>query len=228
MKSWGEIYSPEDRAVRHKTGMIMRQAFGNKPALLVIDVNRRTLGTREPILQAMEKNPLACGEAGWIALEHIQKLLDACRKIQIPAVFTTGDAILRQFCGSSGKSSISKPRKLDLEAEEIPEDIKPLPSELVIRKTKASAFFRTPLDHCLRGMGVDCLLVAGNSTSGCVRASVVDAFSHGYRVFVVEECCYDRFQLSHLVNLFDMDLKYADVITMNEALGYAGNHRTAL
>ena len=73
---------------------------------------------------------------------------------------------------------------------------------------------------CLRSMGVDSLLIAGCTTSGCVRASVVDAFSYGYRCFVVEDCVFDRFELSHLVNLFDMNAKYADVITLDEALKY--------
>ena len=67
---------------------------------------------------------------------------------------------------------------------------------------------------------IDSLLITGATTSGCVRASVVDAFSHGYKCFIVEECTFDRFELSHLVNLFDMNAKYADVISLEEALTY--------
>jgi len=105
-----------------------------------------------------------------------------------------------------------------VEAQEIAEAIKPLPSELVIKKTKASAFFGTPLLSALHNLKVDSLLVAGTTTSGCVRATVVDAFSYNFSCFVVEECTFDRFGLSHLVNLWDMNAKYGDVITLDEAL----------
>jgi nicotinamidase-related amidase len=116
---------------------------------------------------------------------------------------------------------MSKPKEVvDPKAEEIPEPIAPLPSELVIRKIKASAFFETPLLTYLQYMGIDSLLITGATTSGCVRASVVDAISYGFRCFVVEECVFDRFELSHLVNLFDMNTKYADVISLEEALKY--------
>ena len=135
----------------------------------------------------------------------------------VPVIFITGDALTRHHMGRSSTKHEQK-GPLDLEAEEMPEEIAPLQTELVIRKTRASAFFHTPLDNCLRLLHVENLLVAGNSTSGCVRASVVDACSYGYNVFVVEECCYDRLELSHLVSLFDMNAKYADVITLEEAL----------
>ncbi len=90
----------------------------------------------------------------------------------------------------------------------------------MIVKAKPSAFFGTPLPIYLRTLGVDTLLVCGTSTSGCVRATVVDGFSHGYHVFVVEDGCFDRSEFSHRVNLFEMNAKYADVITLDEALGY--------
>ena len=105
-------------------------------------------------------------------------------------------------------------------AWEIAEEIKPLPSEPVIRKTKASGFLFTPLAPTLHMMQADCLVVVGTSTSGCVRATVVDGMSYKYDVFVVEECTFDRFELSHLVSLWDMNAKYADVISIGEALDY--------
>ncbi|MBI2979673.1 MAG: isochorismatase family protein [Chloroflexi bacterium] len=223
MRRWEEIFSEEERAVGQSRGNRKRQDFGSKPALLIIDVNHRTLGTREADLQAVAGYKSALWAAGWAVLPNIQRLLHTCRTAEIPVVFLTGDAVIRHYLRVSPKAALGKggpgqDRKPDLDAEDIPEDIAPLPTELVIHKTRPSAFFRTPLDECLRAIGVDCLLVGGNSTSGCVRASVVDASSLGYRVFVVEECCYDRLELSHLVNLFDMNLKYADVITLEEAL----------
>lgn len=224
MRRWEEIYSAEERAVGESRGNRKRQDFGKNPALLIIDVNWRCIGPRDADLQAIPKYKSALWAAGWAVLPNIQRLLNACRSAEIPAVFATGDTITRSHFGTSAKVDLGKEgahgrdRKPDLEAEDMPDEIAPLPTELIIRKTKASAFFQTPLDNCLRDRGIDCLLVGGNSTSGCVRASVVDAWAHGYRVFLVEECCYDRLQLSHLVNLYDMNLKYADVITLEEAL----------
>lgn len=219
MRRWQEIYAEQDMAVISKLRMDnRRQPPGEKLAFLIIDTNRRTLGPRDKsILEVIKINPLACGTEGWKAVACMNSLLEACRKIAVPVIFVTGDALTRHHMGRSSTKNKDK-GPLNLAAEEMPEEIAPLPSELIIRKTRASAFFNTPLDNYLRLLKVDSLLVAGNSTSGCVRASVVDACSFGYNVFVVEECCYDRLELSHLVSLFDMNAKYADVITMEEAL----------
>ena len=220
MRKWEAIFSDADRAVAERAGYRERQPFGNRPALVIIDVNRAFIGSQpQPILESVDEFVTSCGEAGWVALQHIQKLLLACRAKKVPVIFTTNDIIGIQF--SWGPTKRSGPsQKLDLEGQEIAEAIKPLPSEFVIKKTKASAFFGTPLVSVLHNLKVDSLLVVGTSTSGCVRASVVDAFSCGFPCFVVEECTFDRFELSHLVNLWDMNAKYADVITLDEALGH--------
>lgn len=218
MRRWQEIYTGQDAAVISKLWKDRRRLPVDKLAFLIIDTNWRTLGPRNmSILEAIKANPLACGSEGWKAVAGMRNLLEACRKTAVPVIFVTGDALTRHYMGrSSTKNSEKGP--LNLQAEDMPEEIAPQTGELVIRKTRASAFFDTPLDNSLRLLKVESLLVAGNSTSGCVRASVVDACSHGYNVFVVEECCYDRLELSHLVSLFDMNAKYADVITLDEAL----------
>ncbi|MBI2916796.1 MAG: isochorismatase family protein [Chloroflexi bacterium] len=223
MKRWLEIYTEQDRQVLGKSGMGSQQTFGQRPVFIIIDTNWRTLGPRgKEILDAMDTSRGACGASGWEAVKHAQRLLGACRDASIPVIFVTGDAITRVYQGrTSTKGQVGA---LNLAAEEMPEEIAPLPSELVIRKTRASGFFDTPLDNCLKSLKADCLLVAGNSTSGCVRASVIDAWSHGHTVFLVEECCYDRFELSHLVNLFDMNAKYADVISIDDALEHVAAH----
>jgi len=106
------------------------------------------------------------------------------------------------------------------DAHDIVDEISPLSSELVLRKTKPSAFHGTPLVSTLVYENVDTLLVIGCTTSGCVRATVVDAFSYGFSVMVVEDAVFDRAELSHAVNLFDMDFKYADVVPSHQALEY--------
>jgi maleamate amidohydrolase len=101
---------------------------------------------------------------------------------------------------------------------EIVAQVAPERGDEVVTKDKPSAFFGTELARLLRDRGVHDLLVVGGTTSGCVRASVVDAFSHGFSVGVVADCVFDRSETSHAVNLFDMDQKYADVLDLHQAI----------
>lgn len=220
MRRWEAVFSEADRALVQKTSFGKRQAFGKRPALIIIDVNRAFTGSQSrPILDSVEEYYTSCGEAAWQSLKHIQRLLAVCRGKNVPVVYTTNDAVARRFCWGPTKSS-DPAEKMDPRGQDIAEAISPLPSELVIKKTKASGFFGTPLLSALRHLKCDSLLVAGTTTSGCVRASVVDAISYDFPCFVVEECVFDRFELSHLVNLWDMNAKYADVITLQEAIAH--------
>ena len=87
-------------------------------------------------------------------------------------------------------------------------------------KQRASVFFGTPLVAHLTQLGVQTLIICGESTSGCVRATAVDAYSHGYHVVLVEECCFDRSILSHKINLFDMHHKYVDVMHVDDVVAH--------
>ncbi|MBW7460462.1 isochorismatase family protein, partial [Paenibacillus sepulcri] len=99
---------------------------------------------------------------------------------------------------------------------DFPEAVHPLEQEWKLGKTKASAFFLTPLTVYLQKEGIDTLVICGVSTSGCVRATAVDACSHGYTTFVVDDCCFDRSYYAHCSNLFDMQAKYASVLSLEE------------
>jgi maleamate amidohydrolase len=99
-------------------------------------------------------------------------------------------------------------------------DFQPQKGDVVITKQRASAFYGTPLAAHLTQLGVQTVIVCGESTSGCVRASAVDAYSHGYHVVLAEECCFDRSLMSHKVNLFDMHHKYADVMHVDEIIAH--------
>jgi maleamate amidohydrolase len=99
----------------------------------------------------------------------------------------------------------------DPRADEWPPDYAPRKEDIIILKNKPSAFFETPLESFLRYDQIDTLVVVGVSTSGCVRAAATDAFSHNFRVIVVEEACGDRSPAAHRANLFDLDMKFADV-----------------
>ncbi len=103
-------------------------------------------------------------------------------------------------------------------------EIAPIEGEVVLRKTAPSAFWGTPLMAEISRLHLDSLLVAGESTSGCVRASVVDAASYRLKVTVVEECVFDRHEAPHAINLFDMNQKYADVVPLAEALDLIKQH----
>src|SRR5680860_46161 len=111
---------------------------------------------------------------------------------------------------------------------EIVEQAAPVPGEVVLRKTAPSAFFGTPLMSHYNSLGIDTLIVCGESTSGCVRASVIDARSYRFNVIVVEECVYDRHEASHAMNLFDMNQKYADVLPLNDVVTYLDKLRADL
>ena len=101
---------------------------------------------------------------------------------------------------------------------EISPEIPPAPQDYVMMKKRPSAFFGTPLEAYLRDKGVDTTIVVGGSTSNCVRATVFDSASYGYRTMVISDACMDRMQTSHEVSLRDMDRQFADVITTEEAL----------
>ena len=98
--------------------------------------------------------------------------------------------------------------------------LEPLPAETVITKQYASAFFGTPLASSLTAQGVDTVIICGVTTSGCIRASAVDAVQHGFLPVVVREAVGDRDEAPHMANLFDLQAKYADVVPMNDVLTY--------
>jgi len=217
---WDDILTERDRKVYGVSGFGRATELGQRPALLIIDVTYKFVGDRpEPILQAMKRFPLSCGEAGWDAVKNIQVLLDAARKKGLPIVYAAPE--FRP--GSPHLGATKRHRaKQDFTPElgEIVKEIAPRQDEVVIYKETPSVFFGTPLMSYLTIRSVDTLVVCGTSTSGCVRASVVDAFSHGLKLAVVEECTFDRGEVSHKVNLFDIHQKYADVISLQEALAY--------
>ena len=123
-----------------------------------------------------------------------------------------------------GDRSLKKPSRHSVAAsnlhdgDEIVAEISPAPQDIVIPKGKPSAFFGTPLLSYLIALGVDSLFVAGGATSGCVRASVVDAFSNNYPCWLLNDCCFDRFEASHAMTMFDLGAKYASIKSASDAV----------
>jgi nicotinamidase-related amidase len=186
--------------------------WGRRPALLVIDeVQSFTGSAPQPVLSAIDEYDTACGDAAWQTLPRMREVLLAARAADMPIVFTKGDAEGKAQSGDSVKGDDPAAARRR-HSTPIVDQLRPEAGEFVIAKTKASAFFATPLSTYLVRRAIDSLIMIGTSTSGCVRASVVDGHSHGYPVFVVADACFDRSDFFHKVSLFDMNAKYATVI----------------
>ena len=113
-------------------------------------------------------------------------------------------------------------------ANDIIDEVAPLPGELVITKASPSVFWGTPLLGQLSARRIDTLIVAGESTSGCVRSAVVDGCTNRFNMIVAEECVFDRTEASHAINLFDMNQKYADVLPLDEIVAFLAQHEMAV
>ena len=161
------------------------------------------------------KHQGSCGENAWKAIEPTKQVFAAARAAGVPVIYSTRHVDTRGV-----HSTFRKIREQRDDQYDIYHEFTPQPGELVIYKERASAFFGTPLVAHLRLMGIESLIILGESTSGCVRASTVDAYSNGFHSVLVEECTYDRSALSHKVNLFDLHHKYCDVMHVEDVLAH--------
>lgn len=203
MAIWDDVLNEDDKKMFLKAKMGGKNGLGKVPALLIVDM---TYGFTD------SKFRLGHSETGYPAVEATYRLLQKAREKNIPIFYT------KPF-SESHKSGIGLWKGGEEKTEEentIVELIAPLKNEVVIEKRRPSAFFGTNLVDTLIYHGVDSLIITGLTTSGCVRASVVDAFSYNYKVVVPEECVGDRSQISHKVSLLDIHMKYGDVVKMGE------------
>lgn len=186
---------------------------GARPAVIVVDVCRAYL----------DGGPLTDGEGRFeAARSSAERVVEAARAAGVPVVFT--EVRLAPGGADAGWFRVKVPGLAVFEAGSpwaapAPAPA-PLPGEVVVTKQYASGFFGTSLASTLRAMGVDTTYVLGFSTSGCVRATALDALQHGFRPLVVAEACGDREATVHDANLFDLDTKYADVISEADALAH--------
>lgn len=224
---WSKFLTEQDRLVFDASGYGARQGYGKRPAVLVVDTTYDFCGDRrEPILESIKRWRNSCGENAWTALQSIKCLLDASRARGLPVIYTT--IVRRTDSWDTGSWAWKNTRSLErkmaqdtgLPGTTIMPVIAPQARDIIIYKQKPSAFHGTSLIPYLTLLGADSLIVVGTTTSGCVRASVIDAFSNNYRVTVVEEGCFDRFESSHALSLCDMHAKYADVVKLDEVIGF--------
>ena len=221
-RPWDGLYDEHDLAVRAAGGYGERGGIGRSPAVLVIDVVRNFTGDEgEAHLDSIRRFRQSCGPAAWAAIPHIRALIAAARERGLPVIYSRAARLPAELRLAQRRKNARAARESAESVErgsEYPEEIAPRPGEIIIEKSKPSPFFQTPLLSHLQMLGVDHLLIAGTTTSGCVRAAVYDGFSFNFGQTLVEECVFDRFPASHRVGLHDMDAKYADVVPIAEVI----------
>lgn len=221
MSDWRSLIPTADWQAYEAAGFARPTGLGSRPALLVIDVQYRTVGDEPlPLLESIARwYRTSCGQAGWDAVAGIERLIAAARAAGAPVIYPY---VAPKTKIDGGRTGEKIPSLMDVpdRGYEFVAETAPLPGDLLIPKRHPSAFFGTALTSYLIDMGVDSLLVTGCTTSGCVRASAMDAFAYNFRVAVIEDCVYDRSEIAHAVNLFDLQAKYGDVIALDAATAY--------
>jgi maleamate amidohydrolase len=201
-----------------KSGIGGRVGFGNRPALLIVDFQRGFTDPASPVGRDVAQ-----------PIQATQKLLEVARKLALPIAYT---AVGFDASTKDGATWLHKMPGLSILVEgsswcKIDARVEPRVGEPVWVKRAASAFFGTPILPFLTAARIDTLLVTGCVTSGCIRATTVDAVSYGYRTIVPRECVGDRAETPHLANLFDIDAKYADVEPLSSVLDYLAHLEAA-
>ena len=192
-------------------GFAARVGFGRRPALLIIDFIKAFTDLTSPLASNLDAEIVAT-----------QQLLAEARRLQIPIAFTTVeyDEGFRDAGVFIKKVPSLSVLKKGSPMVEVDDRLTPLPNEHLLVKKYASAFFGTSLASTLTAAGVDTLIITGCTTSGCVRASAVDGCQYGFRTIVVKEAVGDRAPEPHEANLFDIDAKYGDVVSLAETIAY--------
>lgn len=221
-RPWDSFLTEIDARVAEGAGYGRRGGFGKRPALFIIDVQYNFCGDTpgEPILEGVKTYRTHCGEAGWKTVPHIERLMHICREKNFPIFYTVSErrSDLLDSGVQVGKSHRGGEKTVlaGTHATETVAPLAPRPEDILISKRKPSAFFGTPLMSHLNFLDVDTIVLTGCTTSGCIRATAVDAFSFNFKVVIPEETTFDRFESSHAMSLFDLNCKYADVIGADE------------
>lgn len=218
MKPWDDVISAEEQRAYAAAGFGRASGLGQRPTLLIIDVQYRTVGTvRKSFWESIDEFPTSCGDIGWGAVDALMPLLALFRSKRWPVMYPH---VAPKQAYDGGRLAEKVPAIMNIAAKgyEFVAEVAPRDGDVLIPKKHPSAFFGTAMASHLIDKQVDTVIVAGCTTSGCVRGTVVDAFSLNFRVAVPQECVYDRSITSHKVNLFDMGQKYADVLPTSELM----------
>lgn len=226
--SWEDFLTPRDKEHLSTTSWGKSKPFGlgSSPAIVVIDDYYGALGhERLPLLESVKTWPMSCGDDGWEAIDRTVELLAAARSHGVPVIYIhLIEELIKTLNTRSGSDRDDMwkiiPKEYHGKANEIVAEIAPHEGDLVLQKAGPSAFAGTPLlDHLIH-QRIDTVIAVGESTSGCVRATVVDGATHRLRMAVAAECVFDRTQASHHMSLFDLDQKYGDVMSNAQLFEY--------
>lgn len=219
---WEDALTNVDRIVIEKGGYGKKRGIGKKPLLVIIDTQHNYVGADKPIEDQLGEWPSGGGEKAWIAIRKIGELKGLADRNNIPTLYTRNvQKKTTNFDSFAVKAKRDNTKYIDGTPEsQIVKEIEPSERDLVVDKSYASAFFGTPLISYLIKMGIDSLIIVGGSTSGCVRATAVDAVTRNFNVAVVEDAVYDRIELSHKAGLLDLWMKYCDVVSSEEITKY--------
>lgn len=219
---WEDVLTEADRTVIAKGGYGKSRGLGKKPILLIVDPQYNYLGTDAPITEQLDKWPSGGGSMAWDAARKIVALKQSAKAAGAPVFYSRNvQKKTLAFDGFSAKTNRDQSKYLDGRPEaQIVTELAPDDNDLVIDKSYASVFYGTPLQSYLIKLGIDTIIIVGGSTSGCCRATAVDAVTRNYNVMMVEDCLYDRISISHKAALLDCWMKYCDVGTAEDAKAY--------
>jgi maleamate amidohydrolase len=221
---WNSMVSDGERERISNAGFGRRCGLGGRPALLIVDAQRYMVGPVEADDAVVY--PASCGEPGRRALAHARVLAEVFRSHGWVVIYTKFE-VAADGSDTSASSKFGLPQGAGwwlrgTPGSEIAPALAPRPGDLVIAKSKPSAFQGTPLLPLLIDRGIDTLVITGGSTSNCVRATVVDGAALNYRIIVPAECVFDRAEISHRIALFDIDRMYGDVVRFEELVEVLG------
>jgi len=201
----------DDLTANYERAYGKRVGFGETPALILIDFVQGYFDPDCDLYSGVED-----------ALASALRVRAAAAEAGVPVILT--NVVYHPLALNGGRFfEKAKPLRYFVEGSPMgawPQGLEPRPEELIVSKQYPSAFFGTSLASTLTSLGIDSVLLTGLTTSGCVRATCIDAMSHGFRTAVVEEACGDRHPDPHKANLFDMNAKYADVVSEAETIAF--------
>ncbi|MGV2125612.1 isochorismatase family protein [Agrobacterium vitis] len=221
MAVWDRFLTDDDKLVVARRARRPLNGPGRRNALLIIDMQVTACGLDKPIYEQLDLYSGACGPHAWKAIPVQQRLLAAARAAQMPVIYSK-----HVFYDISGLPEARSDNNFSARnaKSDIPPEVAMQSGDLLVEKQTPSCFAFTNLHLMLSNLNVDGLFLAGNSTSGCVRATAVDGTALGYKTQVIEEAVFDRIEMSHAAALFDMQFKICDVISEDEALSQFSSH----
>ena len=222
MRIWDDVLTDVDKIVIEKGKYGQPRGYGQKPLLLCIDLQPNYIGIDKPIEEQLDEWPSGGGAKAWEGVRRILSLRDAARVAGVPVFYTRNvQNSTSLYDNFAGKRKRDNKKFIDGNpCSDLLPCIQPLPEEMIIPKGYASAFYGTPLQSYLVTLGIDTIIIVGGSTSGCCRATAVDAASRSYRVIYVEDCLFDRIEVSHKAALLDVWMKYGDVVKSSDVKEY--------